>query len=124
MEYIKGEENEVADKFSRLLKDKSRTTTNEKTSDSMETVQPGAMRLGREQFVSSTVDKNSSATLYSRKLQFKGWVTRKFSRSGPETGLNANGKFSWITQTEISPDLISGSHRNLSRFVAFHLNFK
>jgi hypothetical protein len=58
MEYIKGEENEVADKFSRLVEDKrSRTTTNEETSDSMETVQLGAMRLGREQLI-STVDTN------------------------------------------------------------------
>jgi hypothetical protein len=36
----------------------------------METVQLGAMRLGREQLV-STVDTNSSATLYSQKLQSK-----------------------------------------------------
>jgi hypothetical protein len=70
MEYIKGEANEVADKLSRLVEDKSRTTTNEETSDSMETVQLGAMRLGREQLV-STVDTNSSATLYSQKLQSK-----------------------------------------------------
>jgi hypothetical protein len=31
----------------------------------------GAMRLGREQFVSSTVDTNSSVTSYSQKLQSK-----------------------------------------------------
>jgi hypothetical protein len=36
----------------------------------METVQLGAMRLGREQLV-STGDTNSSATLYSQKLQSK-----------------------------------------------------